>query len=93
MAGNPHSTDKVSKLTSIGEVTYKKTYFYNPQTGERCYLLDRLLGVEEGERLTEDAIARIYDEAARVEREALCQNWFMFMNEYRKKENDTSCLG
>ena len=56
--------DEVSKLTSLGEVTYKKTYFHNPRTGERCYLLDRLMGFEGGERLTEDAVARIYDEAA-----------------------------
>ena len=56
--------DEVSKLTSLGEVTYKKTYFYNPQTGERCYLLDRLMGFSSGERLTEDAVARIYEEAA-----------------------------
>lgn len=56
--------DEVTKLTSLGEVTYKKTYYYNPQTKERCYLLDRLMGFERGERLTEDAIARIYDEAA-----------------------------
>lgn len=56
--------DEVSKLTSLGEVTYKKIYFYNPQTGERCYLLDRLMGVGPGERLTEDALARIYEEAA-----------------------------
>lgn len=56
--------DEVSKLTSLGEVTYKKTYFYNPLTGERCYLLDRLMGFSSGERLTEDAVARIYEEAA-----------------------------
>ncbi len=56
--------DEVTKLTSLGEVTYKKTYFHNPQTGERCYLLDRLMGLGAGERLTEDAVARIYEEAA-----------------------------
>ena len=56
--------DEVSKLTSLGEVTYKKTYFHNPRTGERCYLLDRLMGFSSGERLTEDAVARIYEEAA-----------------------------
>lgn len=55
--------DEVSKLTSLGEVKYKKTYFHNPKTGERCYLLDRLMGFEAGGRLTEDAIARIYEEA------------------------------
>lgn len=56
--------DEVTKLTSLGEVRYKKTYFHNPQTGERCYLLDRLMGFGVGERLTEDAVARIYEEAA-----------------------------
>ena len=56
--------DKVTKLTSLGEVTYKKTYFHDPRTGERCYLLDRLMGFDPGERLTEDAVARIYEEAA-----------------------------
>ena len=56
--------DEVKKLTSLGEVRYKKTYFHNPQTGERCYLLDRLMGFTAGERLTEDALARIYEEAA-----------------------------
>lgn len=56
--------DEVTKLTSLGEVRYKKTYFHNPQTGERCYLLDRLMGFASGERLTEDAVARIYEEAA-----------------------------
>lgn len=56
--------DEVTKLTSLGEVTYKKTYFHNQETGERCYLLDRLMGFERGERLTEDAVARIYEEAA-----------------------------
>lgn len=56
--------DEVTKLTSLGEVRYKKTYFHNPQTGERCYLLDRLMGFAAGERLTEDAVARIYEEAA-----------------------------
>lgn len=55
---------EVSKLTSLGEGTYKKTYFHNPQTGERCCLLDRLMGFGRGERLTEDAIARIYEEVA-----------------------------
>ena len=56
--------DEVTKLTSLGEVRYKKTYFHNPQTGERCYLLDRLMGLAPGERLTEDAVAGIYEEAA-----------------------------
>lgn len=56
--------DEVTKLTSLGEVRYKKKYFRNPQTGEKCYLLDRLMSFATGERLTEDAVARIYEEAA-----------------------------
>jgi len=56
--------NRVSKLTSLGEVVYHKTYFHNSVTGERCYLLDRLMGFEPGERLTEDAVARILKEAA-----------------------------
>ncbi len=57
-------TDEVSKLTSLGEVKYHKTYFRNKKTNERAYLLDRLMDFKPGERLTEDAVARILDEAA-----------------------------
>lgn len=56
--------DPVTRLTSLGEITYNRTYFKNIKTGERSYLLDRLMGFEPGERLTEDALARIFDEAA-----------------------------
>ncbi len=55
--------DQVTKLTSLGEVIYNKTYFKNKKTGERCYLLDKLMGFEPGERMTEDAVARMLDEA------------------------------
>lgn len=54
----------ITRLTSLGEVTYFRTYFKNKKTGERCYLLDKLIGFEKNEYLTEDAIARIFDEAA-----------------------------
>ena len=56
--------DPITRLTSLGEVTYFRTYFKNKKTGERCYLLDKLIGFEKNEYLTEDAIARIFDEAA-----------------------------
>lgn len=55
--------DQVTKLTSLGEVHYHKTYYKNKITGERSYLLDRLMGFEKGERLTEDAIVKILEEA------------------------------
>mgnify|MGYP004510636345 CR=1 FL=1 len=56
--------DPITRLTSLGEVTYSRTYFKNKKTGERCYLLDTLIGFEKNEYLTEDAIARMFDEAA-----------------------------
>lgn len=56
--------DPITRLTSLGEVTYSRTYFKNKKTGERCYLLDTLIGFEKNEYLTEDAIARTFDEAA-----------------------------
>lgn len=56
--------DQVSRLTSLGEVTYSRTYFKNKKTGERSYLLDSMMGFAPKERLTEDAVARILDEAA-----------------------------
>ena len=56
--------DEITRTTSLGDVRYKRTYFKNNKTGERRYLLDDLLGFEKGQRLTEDAVARIFDEAA-----------------------------
>ena len=56
--------DPITRLTSLGEVTYFRTYFRNKKTGERCYLLDTLIGFEKNEYLTEDAVARIFEEAA-----------------------------
>ena len=52
-----------TKITSLGEVKYQKTYFHNPKTGERSYLVDHLLGFEPGQKMTEDAVARILEEA------------------------------
>ena len=56
-------TDETSLITSLGGVYYHKTYFLNKETGERRYLLDELMGLEKNARLTEDALARIYEEA------------------------------
>ncbi len=50
-------------ITSIGEVRFKKTLFLNKNTGERCYLIDRTLGLEKGQRMTEDAVAEVLKEA------------------------------
>ena len=56
--------DETSLLTSLGEVRYHKTLFKNKETGKCAYLLDKLIGVERHERLTEDAEAEILKEAA-----------------------------
>lgn len=56
--------DETSLLTSLGEVVYHKTLFKNTTTGESCYLLDQLMGLEHHTRVTEDAEARILKEAS-----------------------------
>ena len=50
-------------LTSLGEITYRKTLFENKKSGEMCYLLDRIMGMEKNERMSEDAVAAILSEA------------------------------
>lgn len=56
--------DETTLLTSLGEVRYHKTLFKNTVTGESCYLLDQLMGLEHHARITEDAEARVLKEAA-----------------------------
>lgn len=55
--------EETKLLTSLGEIRYHKTYFHNKETGEYCYLLDQLMGLEKHARISEDAEARILDEA------------------------------
>lgn len=55
--------DEITRTTSLGDVRYKRTYFKNNKTGERSYLLDSILGFEKGQRFTEDADARMLNEA------------------------------
>ena len=56
--------DETKLLTSLGEICYHKTYFHNKETGEYCYLLDQLMGLEKHARISEDAEARILEETA-----------------------------
>ena len=56
--------DETQLLTSLGEIRYHKTYFCNRETGEYCYLLDQLMGLEKHARISEDAEARMLEEAA-----------------------------
>lgn len=56
--------DETTIITSLGDVTYKRTLFKNTKTGSSCYLLDKLLEIEPHTRMSEDAIARMLEEAA-----------------------------
>ena len=52
--------------TSLGDVRFSKTLFTNKETGKSEYLLDRLLEIDPNERLTEDAEARLFEEAVQT---------------------------
>lgn len=60
------SHDTKQLITSLGTVTFAKTLFTNKETGEREYLLDRIIGLEKHERITEDAQARMLKEAVQT---------------------------
>jgi len=55
--------DETTLTTSLGDVVYKKTLFRNKENGTYSYLLDELMGIASHTRITEDAVARILDEA------------------------------
>lgn len=55
--------DETTITTSLGDVTYSRTLFKNTKTGNSCYLLDKLLEIEPHTRMSEDAIARMLEEA------------------------------
>ena len=63
---NIETHSKKSLLTSLGNVTFHKTLFENKTTGEMCYLLDRVLGLEKKERISEDAEAAMLEEAVQT---------------------------
>lgn len=58
--------DETTLLTSLGSVTYHKTLFKNKFTGEHEYLLDRIMGIERHARMTEDAEAKLLEEAVQT---------------------------
>ena len=55
--------DEVTRKTSLGSITYKRTLFIHKETKRRSYLVDEFLGFESREYITEDAKARICEEA------------------------------
>ena len=58
--------DETTLLTSLGSVTYHKTLFKNKFTGEHEYLLDRIMEIEKHARMTEDAEAKLLEEAVQT---------------------------
>ena len=60
------SHDTKQLITSLGAVTFEKTLFTNKETGESEYLLDRIMGLEKHERITEDALARMLKESVQT---------------------------
>ena len=59
-------TDTKQLVTSLGVITFQKTLFKHKKTGVRTYLLDKQLGIESHERITEDAEVLLYKEAAQT---------------------------
>lgn len=55
--------DEITRMTSLGSITYSRTLFIHTETGRRAYLVDQFLGFEKREFITEDAKARICEEA------------------------------
>ena len=60
------SHDTKQLITSLGTVTFKKTLFTNRESGQSVYLLDRIIGLEKHERISEDAVARMLKEAVQT---------------------------
>lgn len=58
--------DKKQLITSLGTVTFEKTLFKNKNTGKSEYLLDRLIEMDSHERMTEDAEAKMLEEAVQT---------------------------
>ena len=58
--------NETTLLTSLGSVTYHKTLFKNKHTETYEYLLDRVMGIEKHARMTEDAEAKILEEAVQT---------------------------
>lgn len=52
--------------TSLGDVAFSKTLFTSKETGKSEYLLDRILGIGPNERITEDAEAKMLEEAVQT---------------------------
>lgn len=69
---NVESHDQKQLITSLGTVHFMKTlYTFKDDKDENgkeimCYLLDKTLGLSENQRITDDAVAKIYEEAVQT---------------------------
>ena len=59
-----HETKQL--ITSLGSVNYQKTLFRNKENGNRSYIIDLIMGMNPHERMTEDAEARMLEEAVQT---------------------------
>ena len=59
-------TDNKTLVTCIGAVKFNKTLYKNKRTGERKYLLDKVLELRPHQRITEDAIAQLLEETVQT---------------------------
>lgn len=55
--------DENTVLTSLGPVTYRRTLFKSKRDGHSEYLVDRIINITAHERMTEDAVAKVLEEA------------------------------
>jgi len=58
-------------ITTLGTVSFTKTLYVSKEENEKgkhemCYLLDKVMGFEENQRLTEDAVVKVYEEAVQT---------------------------
>ena len=55
-----------SLITSLGEVQFAKTLFKRKDSGKSEYLLDKIMGLEKHERISEDALTVMFEEAVQT---------------------------
>jgi hypothetical protein len=55
--------DENTLLTSMGNMTYKRTLFKDLRSGKRSYLADKQFGIEPHARMTEDVVINVVKEA------------------------------
>lgn len=62
---------KKNLITTLGTVSFMKTLYVSKEKNdqgkhEMCYLLDKVMGFDENQRLTEDAMVKVYEEAVQT---------------------------